>query len=143
MSAFEHLPSGQLAELLMSAAAQLAEPGPSWAALASAGIPIYRGRLHLGRIRSLLDAAEPVTVLAGFSTGLLARAPRGDGPEPGVPRLPQRDPCQCSRPGGAGSAGPGLARGCGVRKRSMLSRFRLSRLGYWLCPSKTPPAAGR
>jgi hypothetical protein len=68
MSAPEHLPPGALAELLMSAASQLADAGPTGAALAPAGVPVRGGRLHLGRLRPLLDPTQPVAVVAGFST---------------------------------------------------------------------------
>jgi hypothetical protein len=58
MSAPDPVPSERLAELLVSAAAQLSSP--SGASLVPAGVPIRRGRLHLGRLRSLLDGAESV-----------------------------------------------------------------------------------
>jgi hypothetical protein len=79
MSAPEHLPPGTLAELLVSAAAQLAHPDRSRSVLAPAGVPVRRGRLHLGRLRGVLDAGGPVTVVAGFSTGCWL-GPRGAGP---------------------------------------------------------------
>jgi hypothetical protein len=83
MSALEHVPPGQLAELLMSAAAQLAEPGSTRAALAPAGIPIRRGRLHLGRLRAMVNGAEPVAVLAGFSTACWLGPRHGTAPNLG------------------------------------------------------------
>lgn len=52
----------------MTAASKLIETGPTPAALAPMGIPIRRGRLHLGRLRMLLDPAQPVAVAAGFAT---------------------------------------------------------------------------
>ena len=52
----------------MSAAAQLAETTPNRTALAPMGIPVRGGRLHLGRLRCLLDADVTVAVVAGFAT---------------------------------------------------------------------------
>lgn len=54
-----------LAELLMSAAAELADaPRPG---LAPMGIPVRDGRLTLGRLRELLPRDEPLEVVAGFA----------------------------------------------------------------------------
>ncbi len=69
MSALENLPSGELAELLVSAAARLTETA-STSRLTPMGLPIRRGRLHLGRLRSLLDPTEPVVVVAGFASAV-------------------------------------------------------------------------
>ena len=68
MSALEQLPDEHLAELLMSAATRLADPGPTRTALTPMGIPIRRGRLHLGRLRQLLDTSAPLAIAAGFAT---------------------------------------------------------------------------
>jgi hypothetical protein len=69
MSAPDPVPSERLAELLVSAAAQLSSPSAR-VALAPAGVPIRRGRLHLGRLRSLLDGAESVVVTVGFASAV-------------------------------------------------------------------------
>ena len=68
MSALDAIPSRELAELLVSAATRLTENDPGRAALAPMGLPIRRGRLHLGRLRPLLDPTQPVAVAAGFAT---------------------------------------------------------------------------
>ena len=52
----------RLAELLMSAATLLTESHPARGALSPTGIPVRRGRLHLGRARHLLGTAESVAV---------------------------------------------------------------------------------
>jgi hypothetical protein len=67
MSAREQVPSGaRLAELLMSAAAELAETPRT--ELAPMGIPVRDGRLSLGRLREVLPVGERLEVVAGFST---------------------------------------------------------------------------
>jgi hypothetical protein len=68
MSALEHLSSDKLAGLLVSAATRLTETALPRAALAPMGVPIRRGRLHLGRLRPFLDATGPVAVAAGFAS---------------------------------------------------------------------------
>jgi hypothetical protein len=68
MSAPKPVPSERLAELLVNAAAQLSSP--SGASLVPAGVPIRRGRLHLGRLRSLLEGSESVVVAAGFASAV-------------------------------------------------------------------------
>jgi hypothetical protein len=68
MSAPDTVPADRLAELLVSAAAHLVTPGSPRAALTPAGIPIGRGRVHLGRLRSLLDGADALAVVTGFGT---------------------------------------------------------------------------
>jgi hypothetical protein len=70
MSALETVSTDRLAELLVSAASQLAESGGTRAGLTPTGIPICRGRLHLGRLRSLLRPGETVAVVAGFATAV-------------------------------------------------------------------------
>lgn len=56
MSALEHAPQQRLAELLMIAATRLPEPDPSIGSLVPIGVPVRRGRLHLGRARRGLCA---------------------------------------------------------------------------------------
>jgi len=68
MSALEHAPQQRLAELLMIAATRLAEPDPSIGSLVPIGVPVRRGRLHLGRLRTLFDTADPLIVGVGFAT---------------------------------------------------------------------------
>jgi hypothetical protein len=48
----------------MSAAPQLTETTPTWPALTPMGIPVRGGRLHLGRLRDLLDCDDAVVVAA-------------------------------------------------------------------------------
>lgn len=52
----------------MSAATLLTESDPARRALSPAGIPVRRGRLHLGRLRQMLGTAESIAVTAGFAT---------------------------------------------------------------------------
>lgn len=52
----------------MSAATLLTESDPARRALSPRGIPVRRGRLHLGRLRHLLASAESVAVTAEFAT---------------------------------------------------------------------------
>ena len=57
----------------MSAAAQLSGPTRARSALTPAGIPVDRGRVHLGRLRQLLEvsaASDRVAVVAGFGTAV-------------------------------------------------------------------------
>ena len=64
----DRVPPGQLAELLVSAANQLVAPEPAAPVLAPMGVPVRCGRLHLGRLRGLVDAEVPLAVAAGFGT---------------------------------------------------------------------------
>ena len=68
MSAPDPVAAGRLAELLVSAAERLAAPTPPSVVLAPMGVPVRSGRLHLGRLRSLVAADVPLTVAAGFGT---------------------------------------------------------------------------
>ena len=68
MSALEHVPQQRLAELLMSAVTRLAEPDPTTGSLVPIGVPVRRGRLHLGRLQSMFDTTEPLSVAVGFAT---------------------------------------------------------------------------
>jgi hypothetical protein len=68
MSALDPPRPERLAELLLSAATLLTESQPARGALSPAGIPVRRGRLHLGRLRHVLSTAESVAVTAGFAT---------------------------------------------------------------------------
>jgi hypothetical protein len=71
----------------VSAAAQLSSPSAR-AALVPAGVPIRRGRLHLGRLRSLLDGAESVLITVGFASAVWL-GPVG-APAPDLGRLAYR-----------------------------------------------------
>jgi hypothetical protein len=70
MSARDQVPSSatgaRLAELLMSAAAELSDVARS--GLAPMGIPVRDGRLSLGRLREVVPSREALDVVAGFST---------------------------------------------------------------------------
>ncbi|MCU1388070.1 MAG: hypothetical protein JWL72_1408 [Ilumatobacteraceae bacterium] len=68
MSAVQHTSPAQLAELLMIAASTLAEPDPNLGSVVPIGIPVRRGRLHLGRLHTLFETSEPVVVGVGFAT---------------------------------------------------------------------------
>ena len=68
MSAHSDSSPAQLAELLMIAASTLAEPDPSLGSVAPIGIPVQRGRLHLGRLHTLFETGERVVVVVGFAT---------------------------------------------------------------------------
>jgi hypothetical protein len=68
MSALDPPCPERLAELLMSAATILTESQLARGVLSPAGIPVRRGRLHLGRLRHVLGTAESVAVTAGFAT---------------------------------------------------------------------------
>ena len=52
----------------MSAATLLTDNDPARRPLSPTGIPVRRGRLHLGRHRHLLGTAESVAVTAGYAT---------------------------------------------------------------------------
>ena len=95
MSAFEQLPQLRLAELLMNAATRLAEPGPARSALVPMGMPVRRGRLHLGRLRRLLDTTGPVAVAVDVSApGALAANSANEA----VGGIPQQVRCHSTRP---------------------------------------------
>ena len=68
MSAPESLPAERLAELLVSAASRLT--APPCAAFTPTGIAVREGRLHLGRLRTLLDGHDRVAVVAGFASAI-------------------------------------------------------------------------
>jgi hypothetical protein len=71
----------RLAELLMSAAAELAEaPRPD---LTPTGIPVRDGRLTLGRLRELLARDETLEVVAGFATACWIGPPGAGAPDVG------------------------------------------------------------
>ena len=65
----------------MSAVAQLTEPATG--ALAPCGTPVRNGRLHLGRLRPLLDGCDRPAVLAGFATAVWIGAPATNPPQLG------------------------------------------------------------
>jgi hypothetical protein len=75
MSALDHTSPERLAELLVTAASQLTSTTSTRSALTPMGIPIRRGRLHLGRLRDLLEAGQPVAVTAGFGTAVWLGCP--------------------------------------------------------------------
>ena len=52
----------------MTAAERLAGPGAAAGSLVPIGVPVRRGRLYLGRLRSMFDISEPLTVAVGFAT---------------------------------------------------------------------------
>jgi hypothetical protein len=85
MSARTHTVSpatgARLAELLMSAAAELIE-APR-ADLAPMGIPVRDGRLSLGRLREVLPRDEPLEVVAGFATAFWIGPPGSRAPDLG------------------------------------------------------------
>lgn len=68
MSTLDPASSGHLAELLVSAAERLVAPAPPTVVLAPMGVPVRAGRLHLGRLRSLVAADVPLIVAAGFGS---------------------------------------------------------------------------
>lgn len=69
---------GRVAELLVSAAAELSGAAPTPAQLAPMGVPVRRGRMYIGRFRDRLQA-EALTAVAGFATAIWL------GPVSGVP----------------------------------------------------------
>jgi hypothetical protein len=68
MSAVHDTSPHQLSELLMIAASRLADEDRAGGALVPTGVPVRRGRLYLGRLRTLLDSAEQLTLGVGFAT---------------------------------------------------------------------------
>ena len=70
MSTTTSLSAGRLAELLVSAAGHLSGECSSAAQLTPLGVPVRRGRLHLGRLHRRLARHEPVTAVAGFATAV-------------------------------------------------------------------------
>jgi Enoyl-(Acyl carrier protein) reductase len=83
MSAVHDTSPQQLAELLMIAAIQLADPDPSGGALVPIGVPVRRGRLYLGRLRTLLDTTGQLTLGVGFATACWIGPPGATMPELG------------------------------------------------------------
>lgn len=85
MSARNHTVSpttgARLAELLMSAAAELSE-APRLD-LAPMGIPVRDGRLALGRLREIVPRGETLEVLAGFATACWIGPPGSRAPDLG------------------------------------------------------------
>lgn len=142
MSALDPLPPARLAELLVSAAARLSDPAPPGPVLVPMGVPIRGGRLHLGRLRGQLDPAVPVVVAVGFGSACWLGSE--GAPAPGLGRLAYR-----------------VVTSVGGRGRAVLDRRVRTWLavedeasfeavtvpapngGYWSCPSRTSPAAGR
>ena len=60
--------TAELAQLLMNAATHLSSLDGAGRQLVPAGIPIRRGRLHLGRLRSCLDGTDTVAVAVGYAS---------------------------------------------------------------------------
>jgi hypothetical protein len=83
MSALDQVPPTRLAELLVSAAMRLNEPSPGLVHLAPMGMPVRRGRLHLGRLRALLETSGPLVVAAGFATACWIGSTETSGPNLG------------------------------------------------------------
>src|SRR3954467_9901313 len=73
----------ELVQLLMNAAAQLSSLDGPRRSLIPAGIPIRRGRLHLGRLRSLLDGHDRPAVVAGFAAAAWIGPPATTPPQLG------------------------------------------------------------
>jgi hypothetical protein len=71
----------RLAELLMSAAAELAEAPRT--DLAPMGIPVRDGRLSLGGLREVLPTDETLEVVAGFATACWIGPPGSRAPDLG------------------------------------------------------------
>jgi hypothetical protein len=76
----------RLAELLMSAAAEVTEAPRT--DLAPMGIPVRDGRLSLGRLREVLPRDETLEVVAGFATACWIGPP--GTPTPDLGRLTYR-----------------------------------------------------
>jgi hypothetical protein len=87
MCALEH-DTAELAQLLVNAATQLSSLDGARRSLVPAGIPIRRGRLHLGRLRSFLDGADTVAVAVGFASAAWVGSPTE--PSPNLGRLSYR-----------------------------------------------------
>ena len=84
--------TAELAQLLMNAASHLSSLDGARRPLVPAGIPIRRGRLHLGRLRSCLDGNDTVAVALGFASAAWVGPPTERRAQPRSARLPQRDP---------------------------------------------------
>jgi hypothetical protein len=97
MSALDRSSPERLAELLVTAASHLTSASSTRPALAPMGIPIRCGRLHLGRLRGLLESAEPVAVTAGFGTAVWLGS--RDVSPPDVGRLAYRTETQVDNRG--------------------------------------------
>jgi hypothetical protein len=95
MSAPKSVPSARLAELLVSAASHVSAPPAG--GLVPAGIPVRDGRLHLGRLRGLLDGDGRLAVVAGFATGAWIGPPATSPPDLG--RLTYRTDTSVDRRG--------------------------------------------
>lgn len=80
-------PADRLAELIVSAVTALV-PSPAAAGPVPTGVPVRRGRLHLGALRSCLPADAPVSVTVGFATVCWLGPP--DGRPPDLGRLTHR-----------------------------------------------------
>ena len=76
-------PPQQLAELLMIAATHLTEPDPAAGSLVPIGVPVRRGRLYLGRLRTHFGPTERLVLGVGFATACWISAPGAAMPELG------------------------------------------------------------
>ena len=112
MSALEHVPQQRLAELLMSAVTRLAEPDSTTYSLVPIGVPVRRGRLHLGRLQLMFNTTEPLNVAVGFATAGWIGARGVALPDPRSARLSQCNRRRLTGTCGPRSSGPCLAR-CG------------------------------
>ena len=81
MRALHPAAAAQVAELLVSAAAEFADQRAP-AQLAPIGLPVRRGRVALGRVRAALGpgACPAVDVVAGFATAVWLGRPGTDPP---------------------------------------------------------------
>ena len=79
MSALEP-DTAELAQLLMNAATQLSSLDGARRPLTPAGIPIRRGRLHLGRLRTFLHGTDTVAVAVGFASAAWVGPPTEPAP---------------------------------------------------------------
>ena len=52
----------------MSAVTRLAEPDSTTYSFVPIGVPVRRGRLHLGRLQLMFNTTEPLNVAVGFAT---------------------------------------------------------------------------
>jgi hypothetical protein len=75
--------TAELAQLLMNAATHLSSLDGARRPLVPAGIPIRRGRLHRGRLRSCLDGADTVAVSVGFASAAWVGRPTESAPNLG------------------------------------------------------------
>jgi hypothetical protein len=102
--------TAELAQLLMNAATHLSSLDGARRPLVPAGIPIRRGRLHLGRLRSCLDGADTVAVSVGFASAAWVGRPTESAPNLGRLGYRSEGPCRRAWPPRPRSARAELAR---------------------------------